>query len=390
MASYISSNENRFYTALEQTYGEAGAITAACRIPAVKLSVQRQQETPERKDKTGSRSYAGTPPGGRKRTSFELRTYLTGWDKSKETPGYGPLFQAAMGAPALTFAGATASSCSGTGRLSLAGAHGLSVGQGVGFGGEIRFVTGIIDPSTVQLNAPFTTPPGTNAPLYATVTYLPATGLPSATIYDYWSPATSVQRLLCGAAVDQMEIVVNGDYHEVRFRGMASDVIDSASFTASAAALDSFPPEPAMDTFDYSVVPGNLGQAWVGAPATQFFTLTSASVVLRNNIETRSREFGSNVPRAIAPGQRSVTATFDLYAMDDAVTASLYQAARQGSPISVMFQLGETEGQIMGVYLQSVVPEVPEFDDGESRLQWHFRPSRAQGTVDDEIAVAFA
>jgi hypothetical protein len=54
-----------------------------------------------------------------------------------------------------------------------------------------------------------------------------------------------------------------------------------------------------------------------------------------------------------------------------------------------MFQLGEQEGQLLGVYLKSVVPEVPEFDDSEPRLQWHFRDSRAQGTVDDEIALAF-
>ena len=54
-----------------------------------------------------------------------------------------------------------------------------------------------------------------------------------------------------------------------------------------------------------------------------------------------------------------------------------------------MLQLGELEGQVMGVYLNSVIPEVPEFDDGENRLQWRFRASRAQGTVDNEIAVAF-
>ena len=53
-------------------------------------------------------------------------------------------------------------------------------------------------------------------------------------------------------------------------------------------------------------------------------------------------------------------------------------------------QLGEAAGQIMGVYLKSVIPEVPEFDDAQNRLQWKFRASRAQGTVDDEIAVAFA
>jgi len=84
-----------------------------------------------------------------------------------------------------------------------------------------------------------------------------------------------------------------------------------------------------------------------------------------------------------------VTAAFDLYSRDDDATNALYQAARQQSPISVMFQLGQTDGQLMGVYLKSVVPEVPEFDDGQNRLQWRFRSSRAQGTVDDEISVAF-
>ena len=133
-----------------------------------------------------------------------------------------------------------------------------------------------------------------------------------------------------------------------------------------------------------------MGQAWLGSSATQFFTITSASVVLKNELDVRSREFGSNVPRAIAPGQRSVTAAFDLYSRDDDATRELYEAARQQSPISVMFQLGEVEGQLMGVYLKSVIPEVPEFDDGENRLQWRFRGSRAQGTVDDEIVVAFA
>jgi hypothetical protein len=53
-----------------------------------------------------------------------------------------------------------------------------------------------------------------------------------------------------------------------------------------------------------------------------------------------------------------------------------------------MFQLGESNGQLFGVYLKSVMPEVPEFDDSERRLQWKFRNSRAQGTVDDEIFVA--
>ncbi len=45
MASYISSNANRFYTALENSFGQVGAITAANRIPAVKLTIAQQLET---------------------------------------------------------------------------------------------------------------------------------------------------------------------------------------------------------------------------------------------------------------------------------------------------------------------------------------------------------
>jgi hypothetical protein len=387
MATYISSNANRFYTALESAYGEVGEIQAANRIPAVKLAIQQQTAAGARKDKTGSRTFGGQPPGGRRKTTFELRTYLTTWS-GEGGPGYGPLFQAALGASPLTFAGGTVASCTAEGRLAFQAPHGLIAGQAVAFAGEIRFAAAVVDSSTVHLNAPFTVAPAAGAAAGPTVTYLPATELPSATIFDYWSPSTAVQRVLRGAAVDQMEILVNGDFHETRFKGMAQELLDSATFTG-AGELTNFPEEPAAEAFDYTIVPGNMGQAWLGNLPTQFFTLTGASVVVKNDLDMRSREFGSNVPRAIAPGQRSVAAAFDLYSRDDDATKALYEASRQESPIGVMFQLGEAPGQLMGVYLKSVIPDVPEFDDGENRLQWRFKGGRAQGSGDDEVVVAF-
>jgi len=389
MASYISSKANRFYTALEGAYGQVGSIGSSNRIPALKLTVQQQMEVTSRKDKTGSRTFGGLPVGGRRRTNFELQTYLTSWNKPA-IPGYGPLFQAALGGTPLSFAGGTVASCTAGGRLGFGGSHGLSVGQAVSSGGEIRFVAAIADASTVQLSAPFTILPAAGAALGAAITYVPGTELPSVSVFDYWTPATAVQRLLCGAAIDQMEILVNGDYHEFHFKGLAQDVLDSSSFSGSVGQLQSFPAEPALDAFDYSIVPGNMGQAWLGTSPTQFFTVTNASIVVKNALDMRSREFGSNLPRAVSPGERTVTAAFDVFSLDDNATKGLYQAAKQQSPICVMFQLGEVGNQMMGVYLKSVIPEVPEFDDGQNRLQWKFRASRAQGTVDDEIAVAFA
>ena len=387
--SYISSKANRFYTALESAFGQVAPVTAANRIPAVKLAIKQQMETAERKDKTGSRTFAGLPPGGRRRTQFDLQTYMTTWDDTSREPGYGPLFRGCLGAaPLLGGGGAAGSGSSGT-TLVYSAPHNLAPGQAVAFNGEIRFVASVASATAVTLNAPFTTMPGAGAGLGTTCTYFPATEIPSTSIFDYWSPSTAVQRLLCGAAVNRMELQVNGDFHEFRFSGLAQDLLDSSSFSAGLGQLSNFPPEPELGAFDYSIIPGHMGQAWLGSSPEQFYTITSATFVVDNNVDMRAKEFGSNVPKGIAAGDRSVTVDFDLFELDDDATRALYQAARQQSPISVMFQLGEQNGQLVGVYLKSVLPEVPQFDDSGARLQWRFRGSRAQGTVDDEIAVAF-
>ena len=92
------------------SYGEVERSRPSNRIPALKLTVQQQLDVKDRKDKTGSRTFAGLPAGGRRRTNFELQTYLTSWEKSAAGPGYGPLFQAALGGAPLHFAGGTVAS----------------------------------------------------------------------------------------------------------------------------------------------------------------------------------------------------------------------------------------------------------------------------------------
>ncbi len=186
-----------------------------------------------------------------------------------------------------------------------------------------------------------------------------------------------------------MQLRVNGDYHEFRFSGAAMDVIDSRSFSEGQGGLTSFPEEPAQQPFDYSIIPGHLGQAWLGSIADRFFTVTDAEVTLDNGLDMRAREFGATLPRCMAAGTRAVTLDLSLYSSENDATVSLYQAARQRSPIEVMFQLGHDPGQLFGMYLKSVAPEVPEFDDSETRLQWRFSGCRAQGTLDDEIVMAF-
>ena len=389
MASYISSNANRFYAELESRYGETPEITAQNRFPAVKLTAKNQLEKADRRDKTGSRTFVGIPAGLRRTTSFDVTTYMTSWGGQSSGPSYGPLFQASMGAsPAMYAGGAAAAGSSGT-SLVFAAPHGLVAGQGVSCNGEIRFVTAIVSATAVQVNAPFSNGPAAGTEIAPSISYFPATELPSASIFDYWDPSTALQRILCGAAVNRMTVTVNGDFHQFEFEGMAQDLIDSSSFAAGMGQLSSFPVEPVIGAFDYSIVPGNMGEAWLGSTPGQFYTITSGTFQLDNGLDLRSKEFGTNLPRAIAPGPRSVTAAFSLYELDDAATQGLYQAARQQSPVSVMFQLGQQTGQVVGVYMMSVVPVVPEFDDSDNRLQWKFQGSKAQGTADNEIVVAF-
>lgn len=387
--SYISSNQNRFYAALETGYGRVPAISVEHRIPAVKLYTRQQLEVPDRKDKTGSRTFTGVPARGRRRTTFGLKTYMTSWTNPSQNPAHGALFQAGLGgAPKTCQSMAAGPGCSGT-ILVFAFPHGLAPGQAVTYSGEIRFIAAVTDPTKVVLNAPFSVTPSAGASIGGTISYSPATELPSVSIFDYWSPPTAVQRILCGAAVNRFDIQVNGDYHQFEFSGSAQDLIDNCSFEPEANGLSSFPLEPAVGVFDYSIVPGNMGQAWLGNGPDRFYTIASASFSVDNALDLRAREFGSNLPRSISPGRRTVTFEFELFEQDDEATKALYQAARQQSPIQIMFQLGEQSQQLLGVYLKSLVPDVPEFDDSEHRLRWRFRESRAQGTVDDEIVVAF-
>jgi hypothetical protein len=389
MSCYISSNDNRFYVAAESSFGTVAEVTAANRIPAIRLAARQRIERAERRDKSGGRTFVGIPSGVRRSTTFELATYMTSWGNAPAEPAHGLLFGAALGGAAAPFAGGTIASAPDATTLQFTAAHGLTPGQAVTSAGELRFVAALVDAQTIQLNAPFTATPATGAAVGATVSYAPATQLRSVSLYDCWSPAEAVQRIVAGAAIDRARIKVNGDYHQFEFSGAAADLIDNSSFTDGQGGLTQFPPEPEVEMLDYSIVPGHLGQAWLGVAPDQVFTLTSAELAIDNDLDLRSREFGALTPRCISAGRRTITLDFSLYSNDAESTIALYQASRQRSPVGLMLQLGQQEGQLFGVYAKSLVPEAPEFDDGETRLQWKFGNCRAQGTFNDELYVAF-
>lgn len=388
MACYISSNNNRLYAGLESSFGTVAGVTAAQRFTAMSLAARQETETPRRKDKTGSRTFQGISGGLRRRTKFELRMYVYGRAYGGEAPRYGALVQAALGAEPVALGEMTISAINGT-SVTFGEAHGLRPGSAVVAQGEMRFVAGVLDDFRVLMNAPFTEGQAGGALRGAAIVYAPAVDVPTVSVHDYWTPGSAVQRVLRGAAVDEMEIRVNGDFHEIRFAGEAADMVDSASFQSGEGGLTQFPTEPALEVLSEMPVPGHLGQVWVGGSERRVYTLSDARVMVKNHMEFRARDFGTLTPRCLVPGQREVTVDLELYGQDQPVFAELYQAARQRSPIPLMLQLGEQEGALCGVYLPSFVPAVPEFDGTESRMRWRLQGSQAVGSAEDEIYVAF-
>lgn len=391
MASFVSSQNNRLYIVPEATYGVVGEVGAGHRAPLVKLKAREQNERADRRDKTGSRTFGGLPNSIRRNVSYELTTYLSNWTSGQPNPPHGALLAAALGGDVLQTGALTVSQTSDGGKtLTFAGAHNLAVGQGVAVGGELRFVTSLVDTSSVHVNAPFSVVAAGGTPTGPSVSYRPGTTPGSVSLFDYWTPSTAVQRVLRGAAVDKLAVEINGDFHKLTFAGPAAEWIDNASFTAGQGEMSEFPSEPALAATPVMPVPGHLGQVWLGTEPSRFYTVTSGMVELDNDIDLRNREFGVQSRSSLSAGVRTVRVSLGLHADEDDATLGLYEASRQRTPVSVMLQLGQQAGQMFGVYLPSVKLETPDFDDSEQRLGWSFVKCRAQGSLDDEIFCAFA
>src|SRR5579883_1047309 len=387
MSSYIYSNANRSYAVPESTFGVPAIITSANRFPAFRVHARQVYHAVQRRDKTGGRTLLTSSSPVRSEASFDVETYLVS-SPDPATNAYGALFQAACGGAPSISGSLSVANARGL-QIQTAAAHSLAVGSAVSFSGEIRFVTAVPDAQTIFLNAPFSSALSAGAACDPAVTYRLGTNLPSLSIYDYWDPVTAVSRILTGAVVDLLSISIDGPYHEFSFSGTASDLIDSANVGAGGS-ITSFPVEPPVAPLNYAVVPGNLGQLWIGTPASQFFTVTDGSVRLKNNIELRNREYGSLTPRAFTCGRRDILTRLSLLATDEAQTVPLYAAAKARAPLSLILQLGNQRGQLLAVYLPNMVPAVPVYDDTRPRLSWEFENNTALGNANDELYLALA
>lgn len=387
MNCYISTRQSRYYAALETAFGQVAPATPANRFSGLRLDVRQQWDAPQRRDKTGTRTYQGIAGRLRKRTWFELNTYLYARESGDAKPRCGALIEGAMGAaPRIHGGGLPVAQVLGT-TVTFGAAHGLQPGDAVVIGRELRVVTACPDGQTAWLSAPLS---GTGGGVTGGgVSYAPALTLPSVSLYEYWTPDTAVQRILNGCVVDEMSVELNGDFHELTFRGQAAGVIDSRTFEAQQGGLASFPAEPTVAPLMEMPVPGHLGQAWLGAGPSPLETVAEARIRVRNHAELRWRDFGLTEPKCAAPGDREVTIDLEIYGNNSAACEALYASASRREPMPLMVQMGETPGAMCGIYVPNFVPSPVEFVDGEERLRWRLRGSVAQGTREDELFVVF-
>lgn len=383
--AYIPTFDNRHYVVPETQFANVGVLSASQRVPLISMELSHSYQVPKRKDKTGSRTYSGHASALREAARFALKGYLYENPAFPTAPPCAPLLEGALGGESRVFSGAVVESAHTPVQIRFLEPHGLTIGQGLTFGGEMRFVADVEDAYTLLLNAPFSILLTPGAQVGPAITFTLGSEVRSLSLFDYWGGA-GIHRVACGAVVDSMRIAINGDFHELEFQGPAARVLDSASFVPGEAGIAMFPDEPVVDAMRLTPVPGHLGQVWIGGGEAH--TLTEGTVRLTNNVVMRNREFGSSTARLAVHGERVVSLRFSMLQDDAGGSGELYAAARNRTPLPVMLQLGQQASQLMGVYLKSVTPQVPSYDESDSRLQFSFENCLADGVADDELFIA--
>jgi len=389
MSCHIASYANRSYAALESELGSVAAVTTANRLPLSKLDIRSVRETSQRLDKSGGRTYVGAPQNGREHTAVQFHSYLTEWDSLSGMPQLHDVVQAAMGGEVQVNVANVIESVTNGQTLAMTAPHGLSIGQAISVGGEMRFVDSILDDHTVVVNCPVPAEVANGTTVGRCVTYRLGSHLKSLTMLDYWDPSTAIQRCAAGVSVDQVQVSVNGDFHEMAFQGEGSVYFDSATELPLSTGLQEFPSEPLGEWSTGELIPGSMGRAWIGTGGEACTSVLVGKVTLNNHIDYRRREFGGVRGGCVRAGMREVRLDLRIRAENSDDMRALFTSSRLQQPIPVMFQLGEMSGRMCALYMPQVVMEVPVFDDSGPSLEWIIRQARAQGVFNDELIVAF-
>lgn len=388
MGCYINSTNERLYGALETGFGAATTLTPQDRLSFRSLKLREESVRATRKDKTGSRTRFAPHPEVRRESTFDLQCYFPGREPANPVDAMTNLVESALGGDRRTATGLAVSGVSSTPPgLTFGAPHGLAEGQGLRFGGQLRFVKAVPDAHSVTLSAPFDNGIQAGSMLGVSATIFPGETPRSLTLGNYWTPGGGLDRILAGSVIDEMEIALNSDFHGARFRGITREVVSASAFDGGHTGLIQFPAEPSANYQSFLLVPGHIGRLFLGGIE---FYLLSLTLRLRNQVDARAREFGWSVAPCYSADLREVSVQFGLYASTKEAVVGLHAMARQREETGLSIQLGNKPGQLVGIHIPRFIPEIPEIADAESRVVMSYPGSLAYGVMNDELSIAFA
>jgi len=390
MASeYISSLSNTIYLKADSDIGAALDVSDARIAPIESLSVNVKRKQLFRNDKSGYRSRNPLLGPQREEIGLSLVANATGWANRPETPVLSPLFQSAFASPIEIGQNYTVAS-SALNSITLQTDSNLQVGMAVCFGEELRFVRSVQDARSFELNSPFSSAPSNGALLLGCCNFSPGNIVHTFEVFEFWTPATAVQRVTSGCCANRTAIEINNDFVTISVDGFAKALTDSVTYNGVSGVFPQAPVANASSTSAISPIAGHLGQALIGASGQRVCTLVQGKITIDNGIQSRSDEFGCYGIKAFTLGQRKTEIDLSLYERNDHLSRELYAKAVDNEPTSLMLQLGTGQGNMMGIYLPAVLVPVPAFVDSDSRVLWRFKGAVSIGAQDDEIFVAVA
>lgn len=388
MGCYINRTDERVYGAIESQYGQARTVGAADRLRFSRLVVREEIVRGQRRDKTGTRTKHAPHPEIRSENRFEIDCYFARRLPMSPADAMTMMVEASLGGNRVANSAAAVTVVGQGGKeLSFGIPHGLSAGQGVRFRNEVRFVRTVLGPQSVELCAPFESAMQAGEILENAITIWPGDKPKPFTMADYWTPTGVLDRVLAGCVVEEMTVKLNSDFHGATFRGTVREVVAAEGFTAGAGGLSSFPAEPALNQSPTMLVPGHIGRMYFGG--NEYYVL-DLSIGVKNNADTNAREFGQRYARCFSADVREVEVGFSLYASDEAASRALHATARAQQATTAMVQMGNKAGELVGIYLPSVVLSIPAMGEKDSRVVMSYGKCVGYGAANDEISVAFA
>ena len=382
---YIATLSNRIFIKSEADHPEANNMEAAELAPVTSFAVNSNRKRIFRRDKTGFRSEAPATGQQRELIEFHLDGYGTGWSGGASKPAIAPILESGLCQSATLGTTYAVQASTGT-SITLQSDAALTIGTGLAFGSEIRFVESILGPRDFTLNAAFTVQLGAGASLDGCANLSPGDIPNTMSILDSWAPNQAVQRYLTGAIANELSISINNDFLEIGAKGFARNLYDSVSGIGGSDFQ--FPTAPTAPNLMSAPISGHLGQAILGVSAARLCTMTQATIHIANNIEPRTDEFGCFSTKGFVLGRRKVTLDLTIFERNDELSQALYTKAVNNEPVSVMLQIGNQPGSMFAIYMPTVLFPIPSFSDAQPRLLWQFRSAIAMGLQNDEIFIA--